>query len=252
MGIPYMEPYYEYGSSAADSAALGVGGFVLFFVLLIYLLMLAFAVVTYVLNSLGMYTIARRRGIHHAWLAWIPVGDAWLLGSISDQYQYVAKGRVRNRRKVLLGLSIGMFAVLLLMFAGAFVMALSEAVGGDASEVLFGGMFAMVLLGYVAIMILAVIMAVFQYIALYDLFTSCDPGNSVLYLVLSILLGVVLPFFVFSCRNKDYGMPPRKPAPQEIPAVETAEVTAEEAAEVVAEEASDEATAESAEEIPEE
>ena len=217
-----MEPYYEYGySSAADSVPLGVGGIALAVVLLVYLLMLAFSVVAYVLNSLSMYTIARRRGIHHPWLAWVPVGSNWLMGSISDQYQYVAKGRLRNRRKVLLGLSLGMFAVLLLMFAGLFVMLLAEASATDASEVLFGGVFVLVLLGYIAILVLAVILAVFQYMSLYDLFVSCEPGSAVLYLVLSILFGVVLPFFLFACRNKDLGMPPRKqPVHSVVPPVE--------------------------------
>ena len=39
----------------------------------------------YVLWSLGVYTIAKRRGIRKPWLSWIPVGNLWILGSISDQ-----------------------------------------------------------------------------------------------------------------------------------------------------------------------
>lgn len=213
--------YYDYGYSAAtDSVAMGVGGFFLTFILLFYLLLLAFSVVSYILTALGMYTIAKRRGIHHAWLAWIPVGSNWLLGSISDQYQYVAKGRVRNRRKVLLGLSLGMFAVIALMLVGFVMMLISEISGADASEMMFGGAIALILLCYFAMFVLAIILLVFEYIALYDLFASCEPDNSVLYLVLSILVGVVLPFFVFACRNKDKGMPPRKTQPQQIPVMQ--------------------------------
>lgn len=236
----HMEPYYEYGHSAADSVAMGVSGFLLVIMMVFYLLMLAFWVVCYVLNSLGMYTIARRRGIHHPWLAWVPVGDAWLLGSISDQYQYVAKGRVRNRRKVLLGLSIGIFAVLILMFISLFAMLLTEAVAADASEAVFGGAVAVVLLGYLTALVLAVILAIFRYIALHDLFVSCDPGNGVLYLVLSILLSVAMPFFVFACRNKDLGMPPRKAAPKEIPVAEVVAEAVEEPVEEPVEEAAEE------------
>lgn len=213
-----MEPYYDYDySSAADSVAMGIGGFFLVFILLFYLLIFAFAVVSYIFTALGMYTIARRRGIHHAWLAWIPIGDYWLLGSISDQYQYVAKGRVRNRRKVLLGLSLGMIAVLVLMMIALVVMLITEAVAMDATEAVFGGTLALVLLGYITILIIAIVLAVFYYIALYDLFTSCDTDSNVLYLVLSILFPVALPFFIFACRNKDKGMPPRKAEPKQIP-----------------------------------
>ena len=62
---------------------------------------------------------------------------------------------------------------------------------------------------------LAVAAAVVRYMAMYDIFTSMDPGNSVLYLVLSILFHVTEPFFLFFNRNKDGGMPPRKPDPQQ-------------------------------------
>ena len=216
-----MEPYYDYDyAAAADSVAMGVGGFFLVFILLFYLLMFAFAVVSYIFTALGMYTIARRRGIHHAWLAWLPIGNAWLLGSISDQYQYVAKGRVRNRRKVLLGLSLGMIALLVLMLIALVVMLITEAAAIDATEVVFGGTLATVLLGYFAILIMTIVLLVFYYIALYDLFASCEPDNCVLYLVLGILFSVALPFFIFACRNKDKGMPPRKTESQEMPLVE--------------------------------
>lgn len=62
--------------------------------------------------------------------------------------------------------------------------------------------------------IISIVLMVFQYIALYDLFCSCNPENSTMFLVLSILFGVARPFFIFADRNKDLGMPPRKPEPE--------------------------------------
>ena len=49
-------------------------------------------IATYVLSALGLYTIAKRRGLNHPWLAWIPVASAWIVGSLSDQYRYVVNG----------------------------------------------------------------------------------------------------------------------------------------------------------------
>lgn len=209
---------YAYDYPFAEPAVEGAVGSILVFLLVFYLLMMAFAITTYVLQSLGVYTIAKRRGIHNPWLSWIPVANMWILGSISDQYQYVAKGCVRNRRKVLLGLSIATVAAVIPMYISIFAAMFSEAAGAMNSDVVLGGALVTMMLTYVVILVLAIILAVFQYIALYDLFASCDPGNAVLYLVLSILLGVVLPFFIFACRKKDLGMPPRKPAQQPIPA----------------------------------
>ena len=62
--------------------------------------------------------------------------------------------------------------------------------------------------------------SVFAYICYYDLFRSCSPKNAVLYLVLSVVPGistVARPLFLFLCRNKDDGMPPRRKPEAENP-----------------------------------
>ena len=64
------------------------------------------SIAAYVLLALGLYGIAKKRGIHYPWLAWLPVGNAWLLGCISDQYRFVVKGETKNHRKRMLVLSV--------------------------------------------------------------------------------------------------------------------------------------------------
>lgn len=197
----------------SDATAFGsVAGAIVGVFAVIYLLMLAYGVVVYVLDSLGMYTVAKRRGIHHPWLAWIPIANLWILGSVSDQYQYVAKGKVRNRRKVLLGLTI---ATYVLTFIVAFGAGFSTAMGATGASGDVIGPILLLVIGYLAVFAVAICLAVFQYIAYYDLFVSCNPDNAVVFLILSILFGFLLPFFVFACRKKDLGMPPRKQAPAE-------------------------------------
>ena len=210
-------------------------------------LMLIYAAVVYVLQSLGLYTLAKRRCIHHSWLAWVPIGNMWLLGSVSDQYQYVAKGRVRNRRKVLLWLMVAVYALLLIALIVFLSVTVTSTMQNGFSATITAtatgsmlGAFGLYMLGWTA----AMVATVFTYIAYYDLFASCNPNNAVLFLVLSIFFNFLLPFFVFACRNKDEGMPPRKvfvpvapwtsqaqPEPQVEPApvelVENAEVTEE-------------------------
>lgn len=62
----------------------------------------ALGVLSYVLLALGLYAIAQRRCIRKPWLAWIPVANMWLLGCISDQYQYLVHGQQKSKRKTLL------------------------------------------------------------------------------------------------------------------------------------------------------
>lgn len=216
MGV-FDYPYdfsYE-ADSVIAGASMGVFGIVMVIYAIVMLFAFAWIMLSYVLYSLGINTIANRRGIRHSWLAWIPLGNLWVLGSISDQYQYVKKGKVKNRRKILLGLSIGLFAG---YFVWLFATLSTLAMGREGMALL------LLILGGMTIVACAILLTVYAYLAYYDLYMSCDPGNAVLFLVLSIFFSVTMPFFVFACRKKDLGMPPRKqPVPQQV-VVPTVEV----------------------------
>jgi len=190
----------------------------------VFLFILFFAVLIggafYVMQSLGLYTLAKRRGIHHPWLAWVPLGSEWILGSLSDQYQYVAKGNIRNRRKVLLILQIVMLVLTVPMLIWGFGLtmdALAALENGTAPDMMMGS-FVTVSLGNLVTSGLSIAVMVFYYIALYDLFQSCCPNTSLAFLLLGIFLPWLIPIFLLISRNKDEGMPPRKqPQPVEAP-----------------------------------
>ncbi len=199
---------YDSGVEAMEGAAATVflGMLVTF-----YLLMIGSMIVCYVFDAVGVYRIAKRRGIHHPWLAWIPVGNSWLLGSISDHYQYVAKQKVTKRRVILLVLGI-VTAVMGGFFGlGTGLLSAAEIAGGEAA----GSILAVVVMviAYLGMMGLAITATIFCYIAYFDLFRSCKPKYDVLFLVLGIIFNVTLPFFVFACSGSDEGMPARR-APQ--------------------------------------
>ncbi len=176
-----------------------------------------FSIVTYVLTALAMYTIAKRRGLNRPWLSWVPVVNCWVLGSLSDQYQYVVRGENRSKRKSLLVLSILSAALSTAVVVMAIVfltqLAMSAWYPGypDAQmtrTVISSGIG---LLGLCLPMLgVALAFAIIRYMALYDVYRSMDPGNAVLFLVLSILFRPTIPFFLFFNRNKDGGMPPRR------------------------------------------
>lgn len=179
----------------------------------------AFSIAAYILTALALYTIAKRRGLHNPWLAWIPVANIWLLGSISDQYRYVVKNQIKSKRKILLVL----YLILAALVAVALVLAVSMAaslfagiMGGYSEEYLIGSSLRTIIT-VVALMVpifgISVACLVVRYMALYDLYQSLDPQNSVMYLVLSIVFSVTEPFFLFFNRKKDLGMPPRRPDP---------------------------------------
>lgn len=174
----------------------------------------------YVLLAMGLYTIAKRRGIQRPWLAWIPIASTWLLGCISDQYQYVVRHEEKNKRKILLVLEILMVAALIALIAGVIAMLpeLIEIVKETANPnynnyaVLGHLTQALSKISIIALilMVLSIATTIVMYMAYYDLFASCDPNNKTIYLVLGIFFGQVMSLFVFACRKKDFGMPPRR------------------------------------------
>lgn len=181
--------------------------------------------VSYVFCALSLYTIAQRRCIRKPWLAWIPVVNVWILGSISDQYRYVVRGEVKNKRKVLLSVSIlkCLLSLLVSVRTIAVVISTVSALMQGASQdsmmrILLDGLGSSLLLSVPAL-ILSIVGLVFELMALYDVYTSCEPENNVLYLILSIVPGIdqiTRPLFLFLCRDRDGGMPPRRETAEEI------------------------------------
>ena len=204
-----------------------MGMIALLFYFIYMLMVLAVPLATYVLKSAGLYTIAKRRGIRNPWLAWIPVGCAWIIGCISDQYRYVAKGQVKNKRKALLVLWI-IFWALMIAFVVWFFVFMFQIVGMTGNQIFmpsygYGAEIPQVMLSVLGFLLLwlalagvSVAMIVIRYMALYDVFYSCEPNNATLYLVLGILFVITQPIFLFLCRDKDEGMPPRKTAQPEV------------------------------------
>ena len=218
-GSDYFADYY--------SDILGVSWDIIQRMLILYLFTWGIAALvglaTYVLQSLSLYTISKRRRIKKPWLSWIPFGYLWILGSIADQYRYVVKGQVKNKRKALLTLEILVAAAMTACFVlwGVLMSKLILATMGvpDYNE-LINIATAMAVLA-IAAGGMKVASAVIQYMADYDLYRSCEPGNAVLYLVLSIFFSITRPIFMILCSKKDGGMPPRKQEPMAaIPAQE--------------------------------
>lgn len=161
------------------------------------------SIVMYIFSSLGFYTLAKRRGILHPGLAWVPVcGTRWILGSLSDQYASLTGAKLRCSRHILLWGELVLTAAAIPLLVFAIQLLTATLAGQDVTMQL------MQLNGVQTLLNLASIaLSVMIYIALYKVYKSCDPKHAVLFLVLSIIFNITLPFFVFACRNKDLGMP---------------------------------------------
>ena len=171
----------------------------------------------WVLEGIAYQAMARRRGLRHRWLVWLPVGRDWIQGSLSDQYQYLVRGRIQSKRKVLPGLSLGK----LLLWAGVigiYLWLVSKLLQYTSNIVLWEKFGIPALMQCTAELTLLasfwllrypvrLMRAIFRTIALYDVYASCMPGSQATYLVLSLIFPVTRPIFLMSCRKKGLQYP---------------------------------------------
>ena len=208
----------EFDVLAGDMQLAGLLGIFL----VAYFAIFAFAILCYVLESLGLYTIAKRRGLNNPWLAWIPVGNTWILGLIGDKDGEKRNGKDAKLRVWLLVLPLIVCGLAVVMMVLAFILGFNAAameVGGagaayeSAENMAIGALLAVLVL-YLLVILIAVALSVLQYVAYFRLFKSCNANNAALFLVLGIFFGFLLPFFVFASRKQDEPLPaPQYTAP---------------------------------------
>ena len=170
--------------------------------------------VFYVLRSLALYTLAKRRGIAAPGLAWVPVASDYTLGAICDNICSFINVKSYNRF-VLLGCRILQMALSGLLIqksisssfaifnatntAGANPEALATSMMGSATAL--NALSSLVGLAYL----------IFFLISMYRIFQCYKPENAVLYLILGFFIPVLRDIFLFSVRNAPGSLPERTP-----------------------------------------
>lgn len=178
--------------------------------LVIYLLILGMGIASYVLTSLSLYKIANRRQIANPWLAWLPFGNYWIIGSIADNYDE-RNGMKRKWRVVFLTLSLiilaGFVIFYIVLFVALFSLGLNSQYAEPATSEMIG-FFVAIYAGMFVAVLPATALSVCNMICIYKIFESTVPEKSVKYLLLSILVPFANAICLFKCRNKGYSIMP--------------------------------------------
>jgi len=86
-----------------SGALVGLG----FFILILSLIVLAIAIVVYILQSIALYKLSSKNNIQNAWLAWIPVGNMYILGKLGFEVYAPEDKKNEIFTWILLGCSAG-------------------------------------------------------------------------------------------------------------------------------------------------
>lgn len=196
----YSYDYGIYGDSAASRTEEGIFAF-----LIVYLVILMFSaiigLVFYLLQASGLYKMGKTVGISAPWMAYIPVVNLYAMGKIAETPVNGKKTLKYSTILLLLQIATCIITFAFIFFAVAtgisagFEELESTAVAGG---IFFGGF----IIGYFALMAVAIALTVFQYIAVYKIFKIFAPDNAVIYLILSLFVSAALPIIIFVLRNK--------------------------------------------------
>jgi len=132
------------------------------------LLFAVVGLVFYILKSIALMTMASKRGIENAWLGWIPIADLYIAGLLVGEMD-ILSFHLDN---------LGLWCPVI--FVGGSLLSGMPVLGA-----IFG-----------------VALLVFAIMFIHKLFTIYSPDQSVIYTILSILLGL-LPIFLFIVRNNE-------------------------------------------------
>lgn len=181
----------EFGTGGAQRME---EGFALF--LGVYLMILLFtmivSVVIYVFQSLGLYGMSKNAGIANPWLAWIPVGNLWCIGSLAERSNLHYGKKKGAWSKLLPAFSIAIFLFLPLILLFAVIAGLYESLVAVL----------LILFIYLLMMGVALALAVMNYVALYKIYRLFDPDNATLYMILTVFVNISQPIIMFLLRDR--------------------------------------------------
>ena len=162
----------------------------------------------YLLESISVYKMAKSAEIKNPWLAFIPVANGWVFGTLAEKYKK-KNGTKSARFGIILPVLEGIVLIEAIALTIFTVISIKEITGyaldavNTSSEMApeqFMSLIPVIIL-YFALMAVAIAYAVVFFIALWRVYSSFDKSNATLYIVLSVVFTISVPIILFIIRN---------------------------------------------------
>lgn len=183
-----------YSSNMSSGAESAVAGFLLTFLGIFYLILIAYIIVNYVIRALGLYRIAKSSGAANAWLAWIPLADLYLLGKVTGDIQLGGRTLKNTALWLLLVPLIGGAVAVCFYFGFIFVLIVagvgaSMSVSSAAAGLMATICMLMFVIFLVVTIAVSVVYSVLYGVAYYKLCTKFkDNAHSVFYTLMALFV----------------------------------------------------------------
>ncbi len=174
----------------------------------------------YLLESISVYKMAKSAEIKNPWLAFIPVANDWVFGTLAEKYKK-KNGTKSARFGIILPVLEGIVLIEAIALTIFTVISVKEITGyaldavNTSSEMApeqFMSLIPVIIL-YFALMAVAIAYAVVFFIALWRIYSSFDKSNATLYIVLSVIFTISVPIILFIIRNRKPEFDPHNNVP---------------------------------------
>lgn len=174
----------------------------------------------YLLESISVYKMAKSAEIKNPWLAFIPVANDWVFGTLAEKYKK-KNGTKSARFGIILPVLEGIVLIEAIALTIFTVISIKEITGyaldavNTSSEMVpeqFMSLIPVIIL-YFALMAVAIAYAVVFFIALWRVYSSFDKSNATLYIVLSVIFTISVPIILFIIRNRKPEFDPHNNVP---------------------------------------
>lgn len=163
----------------------------------------------YLLESISVYKMAKSAEIKNPWLAFVPVANDWVFGTLAEKYKK-KNGTKSARFGIILPVLEGIVLIESIALTIFTVISVKEITGyaldavntsAEMAPEQFMSLIPVIIL-YFALMAVAISYAVVFFIALWRVYSSFDKSNATLYIVLSVIFTISVPIILFIIRNR--------------------------------------------------
>lgn len=185
------------------------------FIIIYFLVIFGIAITMYLFEAFGIYRMGQKLGFKNPWLAFIPIANMYAFGKVAEQYVKNDGRPSAKFSKILLTLNIIMLAIAIIFVVAVVVLVITN-IGMFATDSSLNESMTVftlilpILLGYLALIGIAIAQSIVYYIALWRIFAIFDHNNATVFLVLSIFISFLYPIFLFAVRNKEPKLTPQE------------------------------------------
>ncbi len=156
------------------------------------------AIADYIVTALGVSGVARAKGISNDWLAWLPIGQDWVLGSTVEKID--EKRGIKRAWAIILTILSAVFWVLFCLYIGLLIQMINHSYMLVNDTMLMNSMTQLYAI-VIPFSIVSTVWATLQYVCRYKIFEDIVPHKSLKYFVLGILLPLAYGILMLKCKK---------------------------------------------------